>query len=81
MPLYDFTCRVCRHDFEALVRNAQPVACPACKSEDVERHLSTFAVSTDESRASAAKASRKQQMKGRREELAAEEHARQHHDD
>jgi len=81
MPLYDFRCRACEHEFEALVRNAQPVACRACKSEDVERLPSAFALSTDDRRAAAAKASRKQQMKGRREELAQEDYDRQHHDD
>ena len=81
MPLYDFACRACGHEFEALVRKAEPISCPECRSDNVERLISSFALRTDERRAAVAKASRKQQMKGRREELAAEAHARLHHDD
>jgi putative FmdB family regulatory protein len=47
VPLYDFHCRACGHDFEALVRK-QPPMCPACQSLDLERKLSTFAVSSAE---------------------------------
>jgi putative FmdB family regulatory protein len=44
MPLYEYTCRRCRHGFEELVFGDATVACPACKAQDVERALSVFAV-------------------------------------
>lgn len=46
MPLYEYDCRTCTHHFEALVRNSEPPACPSCHGTDLQRALSTFAVST-----------------------------------
>lgn len=82
MPLYDFRCRACGHEFEALVRPpANDVSCPACGQADVERMLSAFAVSTDERRSAAAKASREAQIRGRRDAIIADEEYRRKHDD
>jgi putative FmdB family regulatory protein len=82
MPIYDFACRACGHEFEALVRpqDAAP-ACPSCRSTDLQRLISSFALSTDERREAAALSSRKRQIAGRRDALVAEEEARLHHDD
>lgn len=59
MPLFDFRCRVCQTQFESLVRSPSygdlPTACPSCHSQDLERLLASFAVSSAEkTRASAA---------------------------
>jgi putative FmdB family regulatory protein len=40
MPLYEYTCKKCEHDFEALVLNGEAVSCPHCQSEKVKRLLS-----------------------------------------
>lgn len=41
MPLYEYHCRRCDEDFELLVYSAEePVACPSCESEKVEKKLS-----------------------------------------
>jgi putative FmdB family regulatory protein len=45
MPLYDYRCRACRHEFEALVRPPALPACPSCASADLERLLSGFSFS------------------------------------
>ena len=58
MPIYEFTCKACGNEFEALVRKKQP-ACPACSSADLERKLSLPAVKSDTTRALAMKAARK----------------------
>jgi putative FmdB family regulatory protein len=51
MPLYEYKCSGCGHQFEVLVlKAAQPVACPSCASDSVERMLSMFAVSSESSR-------------------------------
>jgi putative FmdB family regulatory protein len=47
VPLFEFTCKKCGHNFEDLVTltewNDGKVKCPACNSKRVERELSSFA--------------------------------------
>jgi putative FmdB family regulatory protein len=51
MPLYEYRCSACSHEFELLILKAsQPIVCRACGSESVERLLSMFAVSSESSR-------------------------------
>lgn len=47
MPLYEFECRGCRQSFEKLVRGHEQPSCPSCGSQDIERLLSSFGVSSD----------------------------------
>lgn len=45
MPVYEFQCRACAHQYEDLVPFADPMAgqsCPGCTSVDVEQRMSTF---------------------------------------
>ncbi len=44
VPLYDFECRKCHHQFEDLVSSASDARCPKCETADVEQLLSAFAV-------------------------------------
>jgi putative FmdB family regulatory protein len=46
MPLYEYACRNCSSQFEALVRSQEPPACPSCHGKDLERRLSVFAAHT-----------------------------------
>jgi putative FmdB family regulatory protein len=48
MPLYDFHCRTCGRRFETLVRTGTVPACPHCQGTDLDRQVSTFAVSSAE---------------------------------
>ena len=60
MPLYEYQCRACRHQFEALVRSGDTPACPSCKGQDLERLLSVPAgISTKEHSLALARAERK----------------------
>jgi putative FmdB family regulatory protein len=52
MPLYEYDCRVCDHHFETLIRGHETPECPACHATDLQRTLSTFAVSTASSSSS-----------------------------
>jgi putative FmdB family regulatory protein len=82
MPIYDFHCRACGHEFEALVRPQDPEAptCPSCRSGDLERLLSSFAVSTAEKTQAAAKDSRQRQIKANKDKLVADEAYRKEHE-
>jgi putative FmdB family regulatory protein len=51
MPIYEYKCRKCSHEFERLVRNNEVPACPECADADVEKKLSLGAgISTQKSR-------------------------------
>jgi putative FmdB family regulatory protein len=45
MPLFEYACRACGHQFEYLTRQGQQPTCPACASSELEKQLSVFAVS------------------------------------
>ena len=81
MPLHDFVCRSCGHEFEGLVRPQEAARCPKCDGVDLEKLLSGFAVSSEERTRAAAKASRQAQIRGRKDAIIAEEEYRRHHDD
>jgi putative FmdB family regulatory protein len=42
MPLFEYECRKCRHQFEALVVGSKAPACPKCKSQDLEKRVSSL---------------------------------------
>jgi len=45
MPLYEYQCKGCGHQFEDLVLGSITPSCPSCDSQTLERLLSVFAVS------------------------------------
>ena len=45
MPLFEYECRTCHHQFELLVRESTTLECPSCRATDLEKQLSVFAVS------------------------------------
>ena len=81
MPIYDFRCRQCGHQFEGLSRPQDPaVTCPSCKSEDLEKLLSGFAVNSAEKSAAAALDSRKRQIRANKDKVVADEEYRREHE-
>jgi putative FmdB family regulatory protein len=42
VPLFEYECRKCGHQFEALVVGSRKPACPKCKSEDLDKRASAF---------------------------------------
>ncbi|HEY6361202.1 MAG TPA: zinc ribbon domain-containing protein [Vicinamibacterales bacterium] len=55
MPLYEYACRECAHQFEALVRGGKTPECPACHGTALERRFSVFAAHTGGGSAAAAR--------------------------
>ncbi len=47
MPIYEYECHGCGHQFEQLVLRDTVPECPECHGHDLERILSQFAVSSD----------------------------------
>lgn len=79
MPLYEYRCRGCGHQFEALVRTGDAPACPACKSADLEQLLSMFAVSSESTRQSNLQSARKKNAKIQRDKAIADQEEAEHH--
>lgn len=50
MPIYEYECQACQHQFELLIRTGDVAACPACASGELRRLLSHVAVSSEHSR-------------------------------
>ena len=82
MPIYDFHCRACDHEFEALVRpqDQEPPKCPSCQSVDLERLLSSFAVSTAEKTKAAVRQSRQRQVNANKESSSPTRSYRKEHE-
>lgn len=83
MPLFEYRCTACDAEFELLILPSSPApACPTCGATTVERLVSMFAVSSEET----VLRSRKKLGAAQRAKAAAEgrerEHYRtDHHDD
>lgn len=45
MPIFEYVCQECRHEFEALVFGRDKARCPKCESKKLSPQLSVFAVS------------------------------------
>jgi putative FmdB family regulatory protein len=52
MPIFEYVCKECQHEFEALVYGKQKAECPKCQSKKLAAQLSVFAVSSKSSGAS-----------------------------
>jgi len=74
MPLFDFRCRACGHEFEMLVRHDSPaIECPTCHAGDPEKLLSVFASTSKEQRQAAASKQVASAAKQGRAETAAQD--------
>jgi putative FmdB family regulatory protein len=40
MPIFEYACRQCHHEFEALVRSSTVPECPHCHSTQLDKQLS-----------------------------------------
>ena len=49
MPIFEYVCQECQHEFEALVFGRDKAKCPKCQSQKLSPQLSVFAVSAKSS--------------------------------
>lgn len=59
MPIFEYKCRDCGNEFEALVRKSDTPTCPSCNGTELERLLSLPALKTETTKANALKAAKK----------------------
>ncbi|HVQ42185.1 MAG TPA: zinc ribbon domain-containing protein [Vicinamibacterales bacterium] len=82
MPLFDFICRGCGREFEALVRAGHPPACPGCSGVDLDQKPAGFAVKSSERTQAFAAANRQKYSEiGYRESITREAEAKKHRDE
>lgn len=81
MPLFDFVCKACNNEFEALVRNSSQPRCPACDSEQLERQLSMPFAHTAGTHANAMKAAKRRDAKQGNERVQTQREYEASHDD
>lgn len=67
MPIYEYKCHKCEHQFEKIVRLNETPDCPACHSSDLERLFSTPGISTERTRTRAMKVARQKASKTKQE--------------
>ena len=82
MPIYEYVCRACGHEFELLVlRTSAAPACPSCDASDLERILSGFAVSSESIRSANVRAAKKKVAAdpNRRDQRIAEQESTREH--
>lgn len=46
MPIFEYICKDCGKQFEAVLIGDHQAECPGCKGQQLEQQLSTFAVNT-----------------------------------
>lgn len=79
MPIFEYTCKSCGHQFELLVLKTTVPACPACKHAELDRHFSLPAVSSETTRANSLKAAKQRNTAvGKEREAAQREYERNH---
>ena len=82
MPIFEFECKACGHQFEYLVIHSSPAAeCPSCHKKDLQKMVSLCAGSSEGTRQTHLKRERKKYSKINKEK-AHEEHKmiHEHHD-
>jgi len=72
MPLYEFECLDCEERFEALVRGSNAPECPSCRSPNLEQLVSTFGVSSENTRETNLHSARRQNAKAQRDRAIAD---------
>jgi putative FmdB family regulatory protein len=53
MPLFEYVCKECSKEFEALVMGSRKAECPACGGNKLEQKLSSFSARSAAPKASA----------------------------
>jgi putative FmdB family regulatory protein len=81
VPIYEYSCRGCGHEFEALVRKGTVPECPSCHGQDLERLLSVPAIKSEGTHNLAMKAAKKRDQKQASEQNRAQREYELHHND
>lgn len=81
MPIFEYTCAACGHDFEKLVRRGATPACPSCGAARVERRFSLPNVSSETTKGKAMRAAKKRDQAQATDRVQAQIAYERSHDD
>ena len=71
MPIFEYQCASCRHEFETLVRTGDVPACPTCAGQELTKLISLPAIKSESTHALALRAA------GRRDKVQQGDKARE----
>jgi putative FmdB family regulatory protein len=72
MPIFEYECRACGHEFEVLVRTGDVPVCPSCTSQDLKKLLSLSSISSADIRTANVKKAREANKGMQRDKAMAE---------
>jgi putative FmdB family regulatory protein len=83
MPIYEYACSACAHEFEKLVRKDATPTCPACGAspDRVERRLSLPSISSETTKGKAMRAAKQRDQKQATDRVQAQIAYEKSHDD
>ena len=83
MPIYEYVCSACEHEFEKLVRRDATPNCPECGAlpDRVERRVSLPSVSSETTRGRAMKAAKQRDRNQATDRVQAQIAYERSHDD
>lgn len=81
MPIFEYHCTSCQHEFETLVRTGDTPACPKCASQNLSKLLSLPAIKSDSTHALAMKAAHKRDKFQQGEKAREQREYELNHDD
>jgi putative FmdB family regulatory protein len=81
VPLYDYRCKACNHQFEALVLRGKEPVCAKCRGGDLERLLSLPAIKSDDTRARSMAAAKKRDKAQGKDRMHEQEKYEKSHND
>lgn len=82
MPIYEYKCLGCGHQFEKIVKLSEKPNCPECDSSELEKQFTVAAVSTSKSRAKSFQTARARANNVKKDQdVAQREYERKHIED
>ena len=82
MPIFEYCCKACRKEFEALVlATTGAPTCPACHGTELEKLISAPAIKSDSTHGMAMRAAKKRDQKAGSENARAQREYELHHND
>ncbi len=81
MPMFDFICTDCQHQFETLVRGSAEPTCPACGSTKLEKQIALPSIKTSGTHGKAMAAAKRRDARQGQERMSAQREYELNHDD